>query len=573
MKQIIFIIALLLCIDASHGAPNSNPGESKDNGSVAASVEHSSKRPSPLPQSLPLDEVDRLENRIDKRLSDVWGTVSVLGYIGSLLGILITIVVLFFSIRSTKTAVAEAKIEARKYLEEWLKADGNRILQDEIEKVISPHLSKALQEIKDKSTPVLLQLDDQLKKTEQLGDTLEKLSTQTKQGEKDDDVLEAQNSNTPETEIVNSTQNGTTFNEPPPATVTISQTKAPQDIAILRRERPAEAISILEQKIEELENATAEREIAQRIDLRFELARCFAALGDREKARELFLAASEDRFDTTSSKVAIALGKGVTSALSFLEQDLHLEEIYNLSAQYIDLAARLQLTGISRSRALSCLVLRARCQYQDAKYEAVLETYEQFKAGFRSQSGAPGTSQETHLEIRKARALLQMNRSQEAKTHLEGILSAIEATSERVDRFARDRIRLLLGDIFRGEKHFSQALAYYRLTIESGDAPTSRKLEALLQKAAILSELQLRTEEIDTYDKIIATWQRGNPESYAFYGSAAMVNKAIALSETGHTKEALDLIGEVNRIFGDTRDPDVAPQITKAGRLRMLLER
>ncbi len=526
-------------------------------------------------EAVAIERANELESRTEKRLGDIWGVVNLLGYIAGLLGVLITITVLYFSIRSTKSAVAEAKNEARDFLEEWMRVHGERLLQQEIMRAIEPHLTKALQEIKDKSTAALVELDNQLNKTAQLSQTLEALSA-TKQGVLESAVEELPASGEATAAIVDQP-----VEEPLPIqTPQRPKTKKAEvrEAAALRDTSPAEAIAKLEALASVLQVSALEDDIAASIEAQIELAVTYEKLENYKKVAEIYEALMARHASTGSKKIAHSLSRAASLASRFFEDQADYARVYQIVDSFIPMAIRLQLTGLPLNRALNCLSAKSRSQFAQNDYEGVLNTHEQIAPLIPADAVGflPIRSVLTNLDLRKARALVKLSRTTEAKKFMLDLLNTpTDRTPGREDRSRTHRLEFTLATIYEAERNYPEALAYFRRIIElpyEGSARTY-KLQALLHKAAILSELKLRDEELSTYDTILSLWKADPSEFLSAYAAAALVNKAIALSQMEQSQKALAVANEALQLFSPSTDPEVIEQTTKAARLKALLER
>lgn len=101
----------------------------------------------------------------DKRIGDISLYLSIFGA-------LMTVVVVFFSLRSKKEAVLEAKEEAKKeverqaktIIEEWLNNDGRQVLTIKVEALLRPEVEKALVEIRQAAASTLKELEKEREK-------------------------------------------------------------------------------------------------------------------------------------------------------------------------------------------------------------------------------------------------------------------------------------------------------------------------------------------------------------------------------------------------------------------------
>ena len=111
---------------------------------------------------------ERLDGQ-DKRISDLTFYLSL-----SLacFGVLMTVIVVFFSLRSTKEAVLSAKDEARaeikeqaiNIIESWLTRDGQPLITQKVDSTLRPEIDKALDEIRNAAGGVINELEEEKRK-------------------------------------------------------------------------------------------------------------------------------------------------------------------------------------------------------------------------------------------------------------------------------------------------------------------------------------------------------------------------------------------------------------------------
>ncbi|SFI32887.1 hypothetical protein SAMN04515618_11799 [Collimonas sp. OK307] len=473
-------------------------------------------------------------------------------------------------------------MEAREYLEEWMKTNGEELLQKETIKAIEPHLNKALQEIRDKSTATLVQLDAHLQKTAQLNQSLEALSASKINLQEPDEASVTEVELAPASEAAAEKTGTPIVASPPMVRSNGSKPSKIRDAVSLRGERPAEAIVKLEEIIESMQGSESPEDIVLIIDAETELALTFDGLDNIDKAAEFYDRAVREYADTNTKKVAIAISRAASLATQFFERIADYERVISITEVYLPLFTRLELTGLSAVRAIRCLNVKSRCLFNLSNYEGVLATHTQFEQIFPDRDGAATfTSVATTLDLSKARALEFLSRTAEAKSYLLELLSKssnkVGVRPSRQMKHRVVRLEFALARLYENEKNFPQALAYYGNVIENqleAESGISLKLQAMLHKATILSELQLRNEELTTYDAIVDLWEKsGSSDVYAVFAAAALVNKAIVLSRLERTDEASAVTNRVLNLFSTNTEPEVIEQTAKAVRLKSLLER
>jgi tetratricopeptide (TPR) repeat protein len=122
-------------------------------------------------QQQKLDYFDKRLDMQDKRIGD-------LGLYLSVFGILMTIMVIYFSFRSTREAVQAAKDEARKFIAEWLDREGRQVLLAEIDVLLKQETEKTLGQFRASATGILTELDAAKAEANRLNDEHERLIAQ-----------------------------------------------------------------------------------------------------------------------------------------------------------------------------------------------------------------------------------------------------------------------------------------------------------------------------------------------------------------------------------------------------------
>jgi tetratricopeptide (TPR) repeat protein len=119
-------------------------------------------------QQQKLEFFDKRLDAQDKRIGD-------LALYLAAFAVLMTGIVIFFSLRSTREAVQAAKEEALKEIESWLKHKGQQDLLTKIDELLKPETAKALEEIRAKADLILQELTAAKEKAHQLNHTHEAL--------------------------------------------------------------------------------------------------------------------------------------------------------------------------------------------------------------------------------------------------------------------------------------------------------------------------------------------------------------------------------------------------------------
>ncbi|MDZ4253366.1 MAG: hypothetical protein U1A72_12435, partial [Sulfuritalea sp.] len=264
-----------------------------------------------------------VENQ-DKRLSDIWGAVNILGFIAALLGVLTTAIVVFFSLRSASTAVAEAKIEASKTIEDWLKSNAEKLLLEETKKVIAPQLEHALKEIREAATPILVALDVELQKTVKLNEDLEaKLGTS--KATEADERSHADQAASQQDSLAQSPSSPSTT---PTLVRTVGHPSRPllrQAQSLVREDRYAEAIAIIDSITEQLRGSTDEQDQVMYMEACLERISITDRLGDQSKAHSEYAKLSLELASNTSPTIAKVLLRTLYAQALIEEKIGHLE--------------------------------------------------------------------------------------------------------------------------------------------------------------------------------------------------------------------------------------------------------
>lgn len=507
------------------------------------------------------------------RLNDLYAQFNLLAYLAVFLGALIAVIVVFFSIKSTSSAVSEAKSEANKIVEDWLKNKGEALLILQLEKVIASQLEKALKEIKDASIPILVALDEELQKTTKINQELSAKNLK-EEGYPEDTIREdssSQNEAIVETAAIIEPQ----IVEDTPANLTPkAQFRRAQKF--IRNDRIAEAIVILESLIDQLENSSLETEIILYIEAKSNLARLLESkLNQFDQAISIYISLVARFLQTESGKIASVLIRAINDMCYLYEDVSDYEKAIEGYATAIDLFDRVKPEGsLVANRYARAYSGKARCHYMLEQYQAVIDTYSKFT----SKPDVPRSVMLQNLTVRAARSFLNMGKIAEAKEILMSEISiTVDGASNKINH---PREKILLAQIFEDENNLDEALSLCNQVIEEYNNNPPRMMaayvmQALTAKASILSKKGFIFEELKTYDQIENLWQESgiNKESFSSYTATALVNKAITLSKSGNTSEALGVVNKVIELFKVSLNPNILEQTTKAARLKELLER
>ena len=521
-----------------------------------------------------------VENQ-DKRLSDIWGSIGILGYIAALLGVLTTAIVVFFSLRSASTAVAEAKIEAGKTIESWLKSNAEKLLVEETKKVIAPQLDHALREIKDAATPILVALDAELQKTVKLNEDLSAKNGGSKVSEADEGSPADQPAN--EQEQYNSVQNQ------PPSAARAGENFCRADLRTVRtlkgQHRYAEAIAIIDLLSDKLRTSADEKDQLVFYEACYERIAITEALGDNDTALSEYKELVSRLIVTKSPGVASVLAK-ILYSMALLEEEVgDVENAINTCDKVISIDETFNFSGRQDvTRLLRTLSLKTRCLFSIKKYKLVIECYEYIQQRLSSeQLEEPiNSAVARNIELRFARSLVFLARPKEAKEFLSKTIGKYATRSGRSRSNDPAPLKLMLASILDDEDNYQEALALCASIIQDyqeniGIRSANFVMQALLRKAAILSKLGLPQEEISVYDEIIEIGSRKVASNgWAIqqeYIATAMVNKAITLTKLGRSPEALLVTNEILSKFNANIDQAIVEQTTKAAKLKTVLER
>ncbi len=528
-----------------------------------------------------------LENRINSsllsqqaRLNDIWGAVSLLGYLAAFLGALITIVVVFFSFKSTKAAVTEAKIEANNIVGNWLNVSAEAVLISESNKVLQPKLQEALKEIKDAVTPILVKLDEELQKTTKINQELNLRNI--KQEAEPEDISSAEilvDNITVET--IEAENENTDFKESSTSTETSDKALTPRKLYFKARnlkikDRAAEALNILEMLSNELENSFDERDIQLYLEVNIELANILdIKLEKVDQAIAVYESILPKLLNTNYPRVAVVALRALNHLSSLYVSEGELDNALMTSRQAIELYERVPSQSANAypryCRAISSLIGGL---FESNRFEEAINTYNEHLLHLKSDKNTNLFTLHSSI-VHTAKSYLLMNRNNEAKELLQ---SEINEKFDRKSQYARERI--LLSDILQSEDNLEEALLLVNQVISESNKQPNKPIgtyiyQALIQKAAILSKKRYILEELKTYDEIVEIWNTSgiNKENYSVYAATALVNKALTLANSGDPLEALKVAKHVVEIFKVSLEHNVVEQITKAAKLISLLER
>lgn len=543
---------------------------------VAASSRQPQKSTSDAPAAMP-EQVKQLLEAQDKRLSDIWSTVNLLSYIAALLGILTTTIVVFFSLKSTSAAVAEAKNEARKSTEEWMRQNGEKLLAEESKKVLAPQVESALKDIKSAATPILVALDAELQKTVKLNEGLGARNNVASATDADEGIAQdAAQSPLGQADPSNATQQ--TSNR---------ASKSDRDeyrvaVALARNGQYAESIARFEAIMEKLEGALDEVQQSIYLDSALELSRLLRKVDSTSKAMALYEEVLKKFGDIRSSRAAGTLIRIIAEFAVQLQKQRDFQRCIDVCDFGLGVWDNTRPGSVLVTQRLGTICnTKGKCFFELGRYDESIQMHDELvrRLSTHKVTQTSLSSIATSI-IRVAQCLIKLNRTDEAKALLRNAITELLQTHAGTGTLAANREMFALANIFEEEKNYPEALALYSSIIATLD-PNDRYslsplvLQALLRKAEILSRLGLVKEEIAVYDEVVSLWEKYTEvkQFNEVYAAAAYVNKAIVLSKLGQSGDALAATTEVVDLFKASDDPAIIEQVTKAIKLKALLER
>lgn len=521
------------------------------------------------------DKVNASLQSQQSRLNDIWGIVGLLGFLCAFLGALITVIVVFFSLKSTKAAVSEAKLEANNIVENWLRDKGEAVLIKESAKVIDMQIDDAIKKIKDAATPILLDLDAELQKTTKINQEL--FAKNGKIESDQEEVVSGDLANVP-LEVVN----GITpqVNVQQLETVVVAdnitlQSLYKKGMLLKEEDRAAEAIAIFESLVDQLEHASLEKEITLYAEAKIQLALISDDKLDQfDKAISVYESLIAKLITTNSEKVSSLIIRACNDLGLMYRRINAYSKAKDSYQNAINLFERVKpKASLAFSRYTRAINGLMSCHFDNNEYLEVIDLYNKYIDLIKQ--NASNLVSIHGLNINAARSYSMLNKTTEAK---ELLLHEIKNPVNTRSTYQREKI--LLAQLFEEEKNYDEALILCNQIIEDfNQKPTkiisASVLQALLRKASILSNKLVVFEEIKTYDDVVELWEKSNvmKEAYSVYAATALVNKALTLTKAGNAKDALNEVNKVMNLFKLSLDHDVVEQTTKAAKLKSLIER
>lgn len=547
------------------------------------------------PSTSSKQEIKDLIDAFDRRLSDIWGIISLLGYVSALLGCLITGIVVFFSIKSTNTAIAEARAETRKFIDDWLKTNAAAILATETKLALGPQLDQALKEIKDAATPILVALDEELQKTTKLTETFEVTITNGRKTIEAEAAL-TELSSTEQSSAMSDTVVSTVASAASSTYFQLSKSKKlppfehpfkedfDEGNRLVFDEHNAEAIAKFESIIEQLGDSKEENDLIMIGKAKLGLCEVFESLDQPRKVLELCDSVITENLNTAQPRLKDVVVRAYYHKASTEQTNGRYEAAIQIVNDGLELLKK--PPQVSRAvPALRLLNVKGNCLISLQRYKEALENDAEIDA--IASQGVLYPVEAVYIRNgrhRTAQALVKLGRIQEAKVLLRTFIESDSAPHKSGGGVSRIQDRLLLANICEDEGKYDEALAIYSFIIESSQQSENEKLlparfvvQALLRKAAILSKLSLTAEELRVYDEIVqrckSTSNSGNSNTFKEYAVTALVNKAIAFSKMARADDAITIINDVLGKYRESTDKAIVEQVAKAAKLKALLER
>lgn len=350
-------------------------------------------------------------------------------------------------------------------------------------------------------------------------------------------------------------------------------------LKLSRTNHIAEAIAILDSLIEKHENSTVESEIQLYMDASVALAKIEDKIGQSKKALSIYDSLVFKLSDSNSKAIKTSLIEVIIEQSYLNERIGNISEAisgYNKSIALYDKnypKGRLDLNRYKRAYNG-----KSRCTYNLKDYESAIDIYNEFN---RKVDLSPVQQElnpyDAGLIIRTAKSYLKLSKPTEAKNILINKIAYFNDVRLRSVVF---KMKILLAQILDEENKSDEALQIYDELINylgnSDSFIYGRYLmESLLEKASIMSKKMVVLEELKIYEQIEDLWNKSeNKKEYlAVYPVTAMVNRAITLSKIGDSVNALIVSKKAIENFHTSLDSRVIEQLTKAEKLKALIER
>ncbi|MDD4929207.1 MAG: tetratricopeptide repeat protein [Gallionella sp.] len=466
---------------------------------------------------------ERLDSQ-DKRIGDL---AFYLSLSLACFGVLMTVIVVFFSFRSTKEAVLSAKEEARKeveaqakiIIETWLSKEGQPLLVKKVEDTLRPEVDKALGDIRNAAGGVLSGLEEEQRiahdhntKHGQLCEQYEKVLSE----------LSAR---------------------------TVDKAQPLSD----------EQKKTVDEMVKELESKPPKE---YRFEDWFMLGIQAFESEKYETAADQFSKAAEAATESVDQAKAL-LSKGITlGQMQRNEEEIAVyDEVLRRYGEATETALRERVAKALLNKGFT-LGQMQRNEEEIAVYDEVLRRY--------------GEAAETALREPVAKALLnkgvtlgQMQRNKEAIAVYDEVLrrygEAAETALRELVANALVNKGITLGQMQRNEEAIAACNEVVRRYGEAAEtALREQVVNALVNKGAALSQMQRNEEAIAACNEVVRRYGDEAEMALRAQVAKALVNKGVSLGQMQRNEEAIAVSDEVLRCYGEAMETALREPVAKA---------
>jgi|GEM_PF-3250116 len=482
--------------------------------------------------TLELNKHTQIQENTKDRIGDISFYISLFGITTALFGVLITGIIIFFTIRSTK----EAKQAAKEELQEWIdkKAD------EEFAKKVQPKIK----EIEDKGIEVLekirLKAEDQL--TKQQNDFLAFKDIYSEQEKRDinEQVKESESK----------AEKDKTFDDFWFEILAKYTSKEYHEVLIL-----IDKALNLELNEEQLSNILFAKGVT------------LSKLGESLKVVEVYDELIERFKDSTIDNVQVHVASAMRNkGVTYGEIGKSLEEI----EVYDELIEKFKDSTIDKVQVEVASAMRNKGVTYSHVGESLkaVEVYDELIERFKN-----STIDEIQVEVASA-----MRNKGVTYSHLGESLKAVEVYDELIEKFKDstiDKVQVEVASAMRNKgvrlgslSENLKEIEVYDELIERFKNSTIDEIQvevasAMKNKGVTYSEIGKSLEEIEVYDELIEKFKDSTIDEIQIQVASAMKNKGVIYSDLGESQKVIEVYDEFISRFKDSKIDKIQADLVK----------
>jgi len=483
------------------------------------------------------------DKRIDDLSDSLGNSVDFYGILITVIGILMTIVVVYFSFRSTKEAVLAAKDEARKeieaqaknIIESWLNKDGKQELTKKIDDALEPEIAKALDQIHKKADGELKKLEEERLKASMINDMASQAIEQHKKAFNELIVPQVNSGKPLDIEQMQEVEEAARK----------LKSKPPNDysfedwIMLGKRALESKKYEVALEHFIEAENVSSEP-----IELAHALLNKGITLGKMEKNAEAIIIYNEVvlRFgEATEASLREQVAKALVNkglSLGQMEKNAEAIAIYDEVVRRFSEATEASL----REQVAKALVNKGLTLGRVGEHQEEIANYDEIVRRFGEATEAPLREQVARALLFKGFNLGRMGEHQEEIANYDEIVRRFGEATEAPLREQVANALLIKGLTFGQTGMYQEAIANYGEVVrrfgEATEAPLREQVAiALVHKGLTLGQMRKHQEAIANYDEIVRRFGEATEAPLREQVAIALQNKNILLRKNEQNKE------------------------------------